>query len=422
MPGLKSFVSIANDSSFPLENLPYGVALIEGVPTPCSAVGEFIINLKILESEGYFAEAGLPCPVFQGRDLNPFMALGRPYWRRLRQVLQSLFSDSSKGLRDRTDVQARVLLSMSSAKMSMPFTVSEYTDFYSSRYHAYNVGCLMRGKDNALQPNWVHLPVAYHSRASTVGLSGVPFHRPWGQLKGKNEGDPPRLAPSEAIDFELEMGFVVGVPSSGQAITTSRAIDHIFGMVLLNDWSARDIQAWEYVPLGPFLSKNFFTSISPWIVTMEALEPFRCEGPAQDPLPLNYLKCSEPWAIDINLEVDLLGVEEQAPTKITRSNFRHLYWNICQQLAHHTINGCQVRTGDLMGSGTISGPDEGSLGCLLEITKRGQTPLQLQGGSTRVFLKDHDEVILRAWCEGKGYRIGFGEVANQLIPAVDFSE
>ena len=301
--------------------------------------------------------------------------------------------------------------------MHLPAQVGDYTDFYSSRYHAENVGRMFRGAENALPPNWLHMPLAYHGRASSLVVSGTPVCRPNGQTRPGNAG-PPQFGPSRALDFELEMGFFVGPGNAlGEPIPVSQAYRHIFGFVLVNDWSARDIQRWEYQPLGPFLGKNFATTVSPWVVTLDALEPFICDGPAQDPPPLPYLSSKNHWTYDIDLEVQFQSAAMAAPATICRSNFRHLYWNVCQQLAHHTVNGCNVRPGDLLASGTISGPTPDSYGSLLELAWSGAQPLDLPDGTQRAFLEDGDTVILTGCCQGDGYRVGFGEALGTVLPA-----
>jgi fumarylacetoacetase len=300
----------------------------------------------------------------------------------------------------------------------LPVRIENYTDFYSSKEHATNVGVMLRGPQNALMPNWVHLPVAYHGRASSVIVSGADFHRPRGQTKA-DDAPAPTFGPSRSLDFELEMGFFVGPGNVlGQPVPIEQAAEHIFGIVLVNDWSARDIQKWEYQPLGPFLAKNFATSISPWIVTLDALEPFRVTGPAQDPPPLPYLQTAGPWAYDVHLEVHLQTAALTEPQRICASNAKYLYWNICQQLAHHTVNGCNLRPGDLLASGTISGPAPDSYGSMLELAWKGTKPIVLPSGETRVFLQDGDRVTMTGWCQGQGYRIGFGEVTAKILPAI----
>jgi fumarylacetoacetase len=306
---------------------------------------------------------------------------------------------------------------MDQVEMLLPVEIGDYTDFYSSKEHATNVGIMFRGKDNALMPNWVHLPVAYHGRSSSIVISGTSIHRPKGQTKADSEANA-SLGPSRQLDFELEMGFFIGGGNNlSEPIPIDKAYDHIFGMVLVNDWSARDIQKWEYVPLGPFLGKNFSTSISPWVVTMEALEPFRIAGPEQNPEPLPYLKFQGSHAYDINLDVYLETGNMTEPYKISQSNFKYLYWNILQQLAHHTVNGCNLRTGDLLASGTISGPAPDSYGSMLELAWKGEKPIKLSAGEERKFLEDGDTVIMTGYSQGDGYRVGFGEVTGKILPA-----
>jgi fumarylacetoacetase len=322
-------------------------------------------------------------------------------------------------LRDDSGLRDAAFHSMTGVEMLLPATIGDYTDFYSSREHATNVGTMFRGPDNALQENWLHLPVGYHGRSSSVVVSGTDVRRPKGQTKA-DDAESPSYGPSRLMDFELEMGFFVGPGNAlGEPIPIAGAAEHIFGMVLLNDWSARDIQKWEYVPLGPFLGKNFGTSISPWIVTMDALEPFRCAGPAQDdPEPLDYLKNPGNCAYDIPLEVLLQTEQMDTPETIATSNFKYMYWSICQQLAHHTVNGCNAQPGDLLGSGTISGPDKHERGSMLELSWRGAETVELANSETRKFLADGDTVIMRGHCETDGIRIGFGEVSGELLPAV----
>ena len=312
-------------------------------------------------------------------------------------------------LRDNAELRKYCLVPQRDVDMIMPCRIPNYTDFYSSREHASNVGSMFRGPQNALMPNWLHLPIAYHGRASSIVVSGTDIRRPCGQTKA-DDAPAPSFGPSRSLDFELELGLLIGRGNElGQPITTAQAPDHVFGMVLVNDWSARDIQKWEYQPLGPFLAKNFATSISPWVVTLDALEPFRVAGPKQDTEPLPYLRCAGDWAYDIHLEVWLQSETMKEPVRISATNSRYLYWNICQQIAHHTINGCNLQTGDLLASGTISGPTPDSLGSMLELAWKGTRPIQLPNGETRVFLKDGDRVTMRAWCQGPGYRVGFGE-------------
>lgn len=421
-PKLKSFISVPETSHFPIQNLPYGVFRPQpsAKPRVGVAIGEYVLDLSILEQEGLFTDTRLEehdHTVFDKPFLNDFMKLGKKTWRDVRLRISELLRHDNPQLRDDKELRRRVFHRQDAVEMLLPVHTIDFTDFYSSRYHAFNVGTMFRGPENALQPNWVHLPVAYHGRASSIIISGKDIHRPKGQIKLKDQ-ERPMLAPTRALDFELEMGMYIGVGNDlGHPIPIDKAADHIFGMVIVNDWSARDIQRWEYVPLGPFLGKSFATSISPWVVTMDALEPFRTEGPIQDPEPLPYLITTNDWAFNIHLEVALQTEKMTEPHVITRSNFKYLYWNICQQVAHHTINGCNLQTGDLLASGTISGPTPDSLGCLLELTWNGQRPLSLPSGEQRTYLQDGDTVIMTGWCQGEGYRVGFGEVRTKILPA-----
>lgn len=419
-PSLRSFVEVAPDSPFPIQNLPFGVfqRRIGGMPSIGVAIGEFVMDLAVIEERRLFRGEYLKGRrVFAQSSLNVFMGLGRPAWREARRTLQDLLRHDNPTLRDDEALREQALVPMTEVEMLLPAQIGDYTDFYSSRQHAENVGTMFRGKDNALQPNWLHLPVAYHGRASSVVASGTEIVRPHGQLKPAD--GPPVLGPSREVDFELELGVFTGPGNDlGRPIPLGEADEHIFGFVLVNDWSARDVQRWEYVPLGPFLAKNFATSISPWVVTAEALEPFRVEGEAQDPAPLDYLRQKEPRAYDLQLEVGLQAAGMGAPQTIVRTSARHLYWSVEQQLAHHTVNGCNVRPGDLLASGTISGPEPDSFGSLLELTWRGERPLRLPNGSERTFLEDGDTVVMTGWAQGEGYRIGFGEVRGTLRPAL----
>jgi fumarylacetoacetase len=375
-----------------------------------------VLDLSVLEERGFFnGPYMMRKRVFSQPALNDFMALGRPAWLEARTTIQDLLQEDKSLMREDAELLGQALVPMKEAEMHLPAAIGDYTDFYSSREHASNVGKMFRGKDNALLPNWLHLPVAYHGRASSVVVSGTDIRRPYGQVLSAGL-EKPSYKPSQEMDFELEMGFLVGPGNLlGEPIPIEKAAEHIFGLVLVNDWSARDIQRWEYRPLGPFLAKNLATSVSPWVVTLEALEPFRCSGPEQDPRPLPYLQSTEDWSYDISLKVNLHSEGVDAPATIARSNFRYLYWNIAQQLAHHTITGCNMRPGDLVASGTISGPTPDSSGSMLELAWRGTRPIQLDGGDTRSFLEDGDRITLTGWCQGDGYRIGFGEVAGRLL-------
>src|SRR5438132_3547959 len=420
---LKSFIDIPADSDFPLENLPFGVFKPrDGKARAGVALGEYVVDLAALERAGLFKDLPPESPSRTGvaaaltRDsLNEFLALGRPAWRKAREVLQKLLSAETPTVRDDAKLRERVFHRQSEVSMQLPVKIGNYTDFYSSYHHAHNVGTMLRGPANALMPNWKWLPVAYHGRASSVVISGTEVRRPEGQTKPPDAAAPV-FGPTKSLDYELEMAFLIGPGNSlGQPVSIEQAVDHIFGFVLMNDWSARDIQAWEYQPLGPFLAKNFCTSISPWVVTMEALEPFRKSLPQQDPEPLRYLRAKTDFTFDIQLEARLQTAKMKGPQTVTRTNFQNLYWSVSQQLAHHTVGGWNLEPGDLLASGTISGATEDSRGCMLELTWRGANPLKLPGGEERKWLEDGDTLSITGWCEGDGYRIGFGEVSGKII-------
>jgi fumarylacetoacetase len=432
---LKSFINILPDSDFPIENLPFGVFKPrDGNARVGVAIGDLILDLSVLEERGFFSdvvaaavasgrnrnlppETAAATTLFAGDSLNTFMALGRSAWTKTRAILQNLLSADNGALRDNTELRARIFHKQSEVTMQLPARIGDYTDFYSSYHHAHNVGTMLRGPENALMPNWKWLPVAYHGRASSIVVSGTEVRRPHGQTKPA-DASAPVFGPSKSLDFELETAFFIGPGNPlGQPVSVEQAEDHIFGIVLMNDWSARDIQTWEYQPLGPFLAKNFCTSISPWVVTLEALDPFRKPLAAQDPVPMSYLKRANDFTFDIQLEARLQTDRMRKPQTITRSNFQNLYWSIAQQLAHHTVNGCNLQPADLLASGTISGSTEESRGCMLELTWRGQNPLKLADGETRKWLEDGDTLSIRGWCQGDGYRVGFGEVSGRIIGA-----
>jgi fumarylacetoacetase len=416
-PSLRSWVDVAPESHFPIQNLPYGVFRRSGeAPRVGVAIGDFVLDLAALEREGLLAAPELR-GAFTGPSLNTFLARGRPAWTAARAAIGRLLRHDEPTLRDRGSLRAQVLVRQSEIELLLPVEIGDYTDFYSSREHATNVGIMMRGPENALMPNWLHLPVAYHGRASSIVVSGTDVRRPCGQTKADN-APAPTFGPSRSLDFELEMGFFIGPGNRlGEPIPVENAADHIFGMVLVNDWSARDIQKWEYQPLGPFLAKNFATTISPWVVPLDALRPFRCPGPQQEPEPLPYLRSVGDWAFDVHLEVLLQTASLDRPHRIAASNMKYLYWNICQQLAHHAVNGCNLRPGDLLATGTISGPTPDSAGSLLELAWKGTRPVELPNGERRVFLQDGDRLTLTGWCQGPGYRVGFGEATGRILPA-----
>jgi len=419
-PSLKSFVEVAADSHFPIQNLPFGVFSTDADPAPRVgvAIGDQIVDLAVLEEAGLLTAGPTGSRVFIQPSLNTFIALGEDVWRETRASISELLRHGNPRLRDDQDLRARALVPMKGARLHLPVEIGGYTDFYSSKEHATNVGMMFRDPKNALLPNWLHLPVGYNGRASSVVVSGTPVRRPNGQTKAPT-AEQPSFGPSRKLDIELETAFIVGEGNAlGEPIAVGEAERHIFGMVLMNDWSARDIQQWEYVPLGPFNSKIFATSISPWVVTLDALEPFRVEGPTQDPEPLPYLRHGAKASVDLHLEVGLQPEGTAETTTICRTNYRHMYWSMAQQLAHHTVSGCNTRVGDLMGSGTISGPEPDSFGSLLELTWNGQKPLALTSGGERSFLEDGDDVIITGWCQGDGYRVGFGSVTGRVTPAL----
>jgi fumarylacetoacetase len=416
-PSLRSFITVSPSSDFSIQNLPYGVfSARDGLaPRVGVAIGEYVLDLWELEQDGRLDVGELG--IFAAPVLNPFMALGPKVWSKTRARISELLRHDNPELRDNGELRQRALVPMADVKLHLPIAVAGYTDFYSSKEHATNVGVMFRGKDNALQPNWLHMPIGYNGRASTVVVGGTGVRRPQGQLKPPG-ADAPSFGPCKRLDFELEMAVVIGQPSPiGARLSESQAEAMIFGFTLLNDWSARDIQQWEYVPLGPFQGKAFATSISPWIVTREALEPFRMHGPVQDPVPLPYLRQMRPNNYDLQLNVGLRGGQMNEPVNICRTNFKYMYWSSVQQLVHHASSGCAMNIGDLLGSGTISGPEKDQRGSLLEISWNGAEPFELPGGVKRTFLEDGDSLVMRGWCQGDGYRVGFGEVEGTILAA-----
>lgn len=409
---LTSWVSVPEGSNFPIQNLPYGIFKDDKGARAGVAIGDQVADLTALAKLGGFDGLPFDAACFSESTLNSFMAQGKAIWTAVRKQLTAILSEGSNWASKQQDF----LIPQANVEMLMPVHVPDYTDFYSSIEHATNVGTMFRGKDNALMPNWKHIPVGYHGRSSSIVISGTDIHRPKGQTLPPN-ADAPVYGASKRMDFELEMAFIVGQSTElGNPVTTKDASDHIFGFVLFNDWSARDIQKWEYVPLGPFLGKNFGSSISPWIVTLDALEPFKVEGPKQDPKPLSYLEFEGLHNYDIKLEVGL-APEGKEETIISNSNYKYMYWNIAQQLAHHTVNGCNLNVGDMMASGTISGPTKEAYGSMLELSWAGKEPITLKDGSERKFLEDNDTITMRGYCEKDGLRIGFGEVRSKILPA-----
>lgn len=422
---LTSFIDIAADSDFSIHNLPYGIfsdakdAAGNNKRGAGVAIGEYVLDLAVLEAEGLLSLEG--GPYFDQPTLNAFIDSGRDNWTQARTTIQMLLSADNDTLRDNADLQQKALFKQADVTMHLPVQVPGFTDFYSSKEHATNVGTMFRDPNNALLPNWTEMPVGYNGRASTVIVSGTDVIRPSGQLK-PNADDRPIFSPCKRLDFELETAFVVGKGNNiGQPIAVDEAADHIFGMVLLNDWSARDIQKWEYVPLGPFNAKTFASEVSPWIVTMDALAPFKTSCPTQEPKPLAYLneKASDS-SFDITLSVELLPENADEATVVCETNFKYMYWSMAQQLTHHTITGCKVEVGDMMGSGTISGPTPDSYGSMLEIAWNATKPVTLKGGETRSFIEDGDTVIMKGYSEKDGIRVGFGEVRGKVLPALTF--
>lgn len=414
---MKSFINYPQNSDFSIHNIPFGVAVFNREYIACcTRIGDLVIDLATLYDYGFFDEIeGLNENVFEAYTLNEFIELGKPVTNAVRLKIQELLLEGSSLSHDEKTIE-ECFYDLDKVQMMMPLHVQNYTDFYSSIEHATNVGKMFRDPSNALLPNWKHLPVGYHGRASSIVVSGINFHRPKGQMKPA-DAEKPIFGASKQLDFELEMAFVLNKNTEiGESISTQEAEDAIFGMVIFNDWSARDIQSWEYVPLGPFLGKNFCSSISPWVVTLEALEPFRTASPKQEPEVLDYLKFEGDKNFDINLEV-YLQPENGEENLICKSNYKYMYWNMTQQLAHHTINGCNVEVGDLYASGTISGSEPNSFGSMLELTWRGQNPLKLSDGTERKFINDHDTIIMRGFSEKDGIRVGFGEVRGKVLPA-----
>ncbi len=417
-PALRSWIAVPSDSDFPIQNIPFGICKPKGkAPRVATIIGDSVIDLATLANEGYFSNINIDHQVFQQRYLNDFMALGKATTRAVRLRISELFRSDNTTLAGNSTVLANTLYHIKDVELLLPVQVGDYTDFYSSKEHATNVGTMFRDPENALLPNWLHLPVGYHGRASSIVVSGTDFHRPKGQQKPKDD-EPPVFGPCKLLDFELEMAFIIGQETKmGESISTEKAEDYIFGLALFNDWSARDIQKWEYIPLGPFLAKNFCSTVSPWIVTLDALEPFRTEGYEQDPQVLPYLQYEGKDNYDIKLQAAIQPEGGEAHV-VCNSNFKHMYWTMKQQLAHHTVNGCNVKVGDMCASGTISGPTPDSYGSMLELSWRGTKPVPMPDGSERKFIKDGDTVILRGWGEANGVRIGFGACEGKLLPAL----
>ncbi len=412
---LKSWIEVSPDSDFSIHNIPFGVYSDASVAHhACTAIGDHVVDLFELASAGLI---DVKPELLDKEFLNEFIALGKPVTGKVRQVLIDLLSADSSPLKNDRNLYNRVFKKQAAVKMLLPVRVGDYTDFYSSMDHAVNIGTMIRDPKNALMPNWKHLPVGYHGRASSICVSGHSFHRPKGQQKPA-DAEVPVYGPSKLLDIELETAFVIGRSTKlGESVSTAQADDYIFGMVLFNDWSARDIQTWEYVPLGPFLAKNFASTVSPWIVTLEALEPFRTKGYVQEPKVLPYLEYSGDRNLDIRLEV-YLKPEKGEDNLICTSNYKYMYWTMEQQLAHHTVNGCNINVGDMMASGTISGPDPKEYGSMMELTWRGTKPLTLKDGSERKFVNDNDTITIKGYCQKDAVRVGFGECVGTLLPAI----
>ncbi len=415
-PNRKSWIKVSENSDFPIQNIPFGVFLTkDDVITIGTRIGDFAIDMGFLQQLNYFEGIELTDDMFMQDTLNDFISDGRKTWRLVRNRLAELFDTNNPKLRDNEDHKELIIFKIEEVEMLLPVQIGDYTDFYSSKEHATNVGMMFRDPENALLPNWLHLPVGYHGRSSTIVPSGVPVHRPNGQTISNDEKKP-TFGASKLVDFELEMAFITTDANiMGEAVPVDEAEDYIFGMVLFNDWSARDIQKWEYVPLGPFLAKNFASSISPWIITMDALEPFKVESIKQDPKPLPYLLQEGKHSYDIKLEVSIV-TENNIETVVSKSNFKYMYWTMAQQLAHHTSNGCKVNSGDMLGSGTISGPTPDSFGSMLELSWGGKNPVKLNDGTERKFIQDNDTVVIKGFCNNEKIRIGFGECSSKLLP------
>lgn len=416
-PTRKSWLDVDPNSDFPIQNIPFGVFLTkDDITTIGTRIGDHAIDLAALQQLGYFEGIPLTDDIFMQDSLNDFISDGRTTWRLVRNRIADIFDLQNPKLRDQKKHRKAVIFKIEEVEMLLPVEIGDYTDFYSSKEHATNVGTMFRDPENALLPNWLHLPVGYHGRSSSIVVSGTKIRRPKGQTL-PNGATTPVFGPSRLVDFEVEMGFITTDGNKlGKSISVDEAKDHIFGMVLLNDWSARDIQKWEYVPLGPFLAKNFASTISPWIITLDALEPFRTEGPVQKPSPIDYLQEEGLTTYDIQIETSIQP-RNGASNLVSTTNFKYLYWSISQQLAHHTVNGCNVRSGDLYGSGTISGKEKESFGSMLELTWKGTEPIKLKDGSERKFIQDGDTVIMTAFCQNNQTRIGFGECTGRLRKA-----
>lgn len=412
----KSWLEVPVDSDFPIQNIPFGVFLTkENIVTVGTRIGDFAIDLGALQQLNYFEGIELTDDMFLQDTLNDFISDGKKTWRLVRNRIAEIFDEKNPILRDNEKNKQIIIFKIKDVEMQLPVLIGDYTDFYSSKENASNIWKMISNSENELPPNWLHVPVGYHGRSSTIIPSGISINRPMGQTLPNGETTPV-FGPSRMVDFEMETAFITtDVNIMGENIPVNEAEDYIFGMVLMNDWSTRDVQKWEYVPLGPFLSKNFATSISPWIITMDALEPFRTKGPKQDPAPLPYLQIKGKHNFDINLEVAIQPENTEA-TVVSKTNSKYMYWSMSQQLTHHTSNGCRVNSGDMMGSGTISGSTPNSYGSMLELTWGGENPITLIDGTERKFINDGDTVIMKGFCKNNEVRIGFGEVSSKLLP------
>ena len=411
---MKSWLKVSSKSDFSIYNLPFGIFSTNKKNKRIGvAIGDYVIDLHACNSLDLFKDLNIESHVFKNSFLNNFIELGKEITSKVREILQSELTNENSLIKHNSNC----IIPIDSVEMHLPVNIGDYTDFYSSIEHASNIGSMFRDPSNPLLPNWKHLPVGYHGRASSIIVSGKNIHRPKGQIMPL-DSETPIFSSSNRVDFELEMGYIIGKNSSlGSSISTTNAEDYIFGKVLFNDWSARDIQKWEYVPLGPFLGKSFASSISPWVVTMEALDPFRIAGPIQEPNVLDYLKFDGLKNYDINLSVSITPEDSNIESIVCNSNFKYMYWNMNQQIAHHTVNGCNLNVGDMMASGTISGHTKDSYGSMLELSWGGKNPIELKDGSTRTFINDMDTVTMRGYCEKNNIRVGFGEVKSKILPS-----
>lgn len=411
---MKSWLKVTSKSDFSIYNLPFGIFSTNKKNKRIGvAIGDHVIDLHACNSLDLFKDLNIESHVFKNSFLNNFIELGKGITSKVREILQSELTNDNSLIKHNSNC----IIPIDSVEMHLPVNIGDYTDFYSSIEHASNIGSMFRDPSNPLLPNWKHLPVGYHGRASSIIVSGKNIHRPKGQIMPL-DSETPIFSSSNRVDFELEMGYIIGKNSSlGSSISTTNSQDYIFGKVLFNDWSARDIQKWEYVPLGPFLGKSFASSISPWVVTMEALDPFRVSGPIQEPNVLDYLKFDGLKNYDINLSVSITPEDSNIESIVCNSNFKYMYWNMNQQIAHHTVNGCNLNVGDMMASGTISGHTKDSYGSMLELSWGGKNPIELKDGSTRTFINDMDTVIMKGYCEKNNIRVGFGEVKSKILPS-----